>query len=211
MQNYVITIARGYGSGGKTIGKQLAQELKIPYYDKELLRRASDESGINEALFAQTDEQLKKRPMLFKPSKRAYTGEVISPESSDFTSEQNLFNYQAKVIKDIAQTETCVIVGRCADFVLKDMPHVLRLFIHAPFDYCVEKTMERHIGMSKDEAIRFIRKTDKRRGEYYRYFTGHDWQDANNYDLCINSSQLGWDKCIALVRSYLEIKLGHPV
>lgn len=207
MDNFVITIARGYGSGGRTIGKMLAQKLGVHYYDKELLQRASDESGINVKLFAQSDENLKK-PKLFKPAKVHYSGEVIPPESDDFVSEQNLFNYQVKVIHQLAETESCVIVGRCADFILKDSPNVLRIYVHAPMDYCIEKTMEIHATFSREEAERFIRRTDRRRAGYYRYFTGRDWKDADNYDLCINSSLLGWDKCVALVKSYLDIKLS---
>ena len=117
MKPFVITVARGYGSGGKTIGKMLAEDLGVKYYDMELLRLASDESGINEHLFAEADEKLK-TPRLFKPRKSAYTGEVIPPDSEDFVSDQNLFNYQAKVIRDLAEKESCVIIGRCADFVL---------------------------------------------------------------------------------------------
>lgn len=210
MDNYVITIAREYGSGGKTIGKMLAEELGIHYYDKELIRKASDESGISEAMFAKLDEQLGRKP-LFKLS-GTYTGEVLPPESSEFTSAQNLFNYQAKVIRDLAETESCVIVGRCADFILRDRSNVLSLYVHGPFDYCVEKTMERHAGtMNAEEAAKFIRKVDKQRAAYYKYFTGRNWKDADNYDLCINSSILGWDKCVSLVKAYLEIKLGYKL
>ena len=208
MKNYVITIARGYGSGGKTIGKMLSRELDIEYYDRELLRRASDESGISEHLFAQADEKLKsKGPKLLKVRRSAYTGQLLPPGSEDFTSYQNLFNYQAKVIRDIADNESCVIVGRCADYVLRDRPNVLRLYVHASFDYCLAKTMELHPEFDEEEAKRFIRRTDKGRADYYRYFTGHSWDCAVNYDLCINSEALGWDKCVALVKAYLEIKM----
>ena len=201
MKQFVITIARGYGSGGKSIGKMLAEDLGVKAYDMELLRLASDESGINEHLFAQADEKLK-TPRLFKPRKSAYTGEIIPPDSEDFVSDQ------AKVIRDLAEKESCVIIGRCADFILKDCKHVIRVYVHAPFDYCVEKTMMVHGNMDEDEAKRYIRKMDKRRGDYYLYFTGRDWRNADNYDLCLNSSDLGWEKCMALVKAYMAIKLG---
>ena len=177
MKQFVITIARGYGSGGKSIGKMLAEDLGVKAYDMELLRLASDESGINEHLFAQADEKLK-TPRLFKPRKSAYTGEIIPPDSEDFVSDQNLFNYQAKVIRDLAEKESCVIIGRCADFILKDCKHVIRVYVHAPFDYCVEKTMMVHGNMDEDEAKRYIRKMDKRRGDYYPVSYTHlkaDW------------------------------------
>lgn len=207
MKNYVITIARQYGSGGKTIGRMLARELGIGYHDKELLVRASVESGISAELFAQVDEKIKKKPLI-KPGKPLYTGEVLPPESHDFTSVQNLLNYQAKVIRDLAQKESCVIVGRCADFILRDLDNVLRIYVHAPIDYCIEKTIELHPDFDAEEARRFIQRTDKGRSDYYRCFTGNDWKNADNYDLCINSAVLGWDKCVSLVKSYLDIKLS---
>ena len=117
MGNTVITIARSYGSGGRTLGKLLAKELGINYYDRELIRMASDESGINEALFGEVDEKLKKSP-LFRIVKKTYRGEIIPPESGEFVSDDNLFNYQAKVIRQLAEEESCVIIGRCADYVL---------------------------------------------------------------------------------------------
>lgn len=127
----VITIARQYGSGGLTIGKMLAQKLGVHFYDKELLKLASEDSGINEALFVNADEKIK-NTILFKIAHSVYHGELIPPESDDFVSTQNLFNYQAKIIKQLANEEACVIVGRCADFILKDYDNVLSAFIHAP-------------------------------------------------------------------------------
>ena len=119
MDNVVITVARQYGSGGKTIAGMLAKELGINCYGREILRMASEESGINERLFGLNDEKIKGAGLL-KLLKRPYEGELISPESSGFVSDENLFNYQAKVIKELAKSESCVIVGRCADYVLKD-------------------------------------------------------------------------------------------
>lgn len=205
MENYVITVAREYGSGGKTIGKMLAKELGIPYYDRELLRLASEESGISEVLFANADENFK-RSLLFKTARGVYTGEVIPPDSEDFVSNENLFNFQAKVIKGLADKESCIIIGRCADFVLKDLPHVVRLFVHAPLSVCIENARVFHPNMDDDELRRYVTKLNKRRANYYNYFTGRNWRDAGNYDLCINSAELSWDKCVKLVRAYIEIK-----
>ncbi len=202
MENYVITIARGYGSGGKTIGKMLSEKLGISYYNRELLRMASDESGIHERLFGQADERV--RAVLFKPS-GAYKGEVLPPESDDFVSDDNLFNYQAKVIKQLAAKESCAIVGRCADFVLKDRPNVVRVFVHAPFENCVATVMDLY-GMSRKDAEKEITATDRHRSAYYKYYTGRDWNNAENYDLCLNSAQLGFDKCVEIVEAYLKIR-----
>lgn len=203
MENYVITIARGYGSGGKTIGKMLAEKLKIPYYNRELLRMASDESGIHERLFGQVDERVK--PSLFKSS-GVYKGGVLPPESDDFVSDDNLFNFQAKVIQELAERESCVIVGRCADFVLKDRPNIIKIFVHAPFENCVKTVMELY-GVSRKEAEKTILATDKHRSAYYKYYTGRNWDDAKNYDLCLNSAELGFEKCVEIVEAYLEIRL----
>jgi cytidylate kinase len=201
---YVITIARGYGSGGRTIGRMLAAELGINFYDRELLRLASDDSGINEELFAKADEKLKKS-LLFKIARKEYKGELIPPDSDDFVSNDNLFNYQAKIIKELAATESCVIVGRCADFVLKDYDNVVRLFIHAPLDSCI-KTLKEMYGTSEKEAVKQIASIDKHRAEYYKYYTGRDWQDAENYDLCLNTAMLGFEKCVEIVKAYLDIR-----
>jgi cytidylate kinase len=204
MDKYVITIARGYGSGGRTIGKMLSQELGIPYYDRDLLRLASDDSGINEELFAKADEKLKKS-LLFNIARKVYKGELIPPDSDDFVSNDNLFNYQAKIIKELANTESCIIIGRCADFILKDYPNVVRVFVHAPFEDCV-KTLKEMTGKSEKEIEKEIISIDKHRAEYYKYYTGRDWKNAENYDLCLNSSHLGFQKCVEIVKSYLDIR-----
>ncbi len=204
MDKYVITIARGYGSGGRTIGKMLSEELGIPYYDRDLLRFASDDSGINQELFAKADEKLKKS-LLFKIARNVYKGELIAPDSDDFVSNDNLFNYQAKIIKELAETETCIIIGRCADFILKDHPNVVRLFVHAPLEDCIN-TLKDMTGKPEKELEKQILAIDKHRAEYYKYYTGREWENAKHYDLCLNSSKLGFQKCVEIVKSYLEIR-----
>ena len=201
----VITIARQYGSVGRTIGKMLAQELGIHYYDRELLKLASDESGINEALFAQADEKLK-NTSLFRIAQNVYGGELIPPDSDDFTSTDNLFNYQAKIIRELAQEESCVIIGRCADYVLKEYDNVLSVFIHAPKDFCIEKAGE-VLNLTGRELERYIAKTDKYRAEYYKYHTGREWTDARNYDLCLNSSKLGYERCVQEIIAYMKVRM----
>lgn len=204
MEKVIITIARQYGSGGKTIGQMLANDLGIPFYSREILRLASDDSGIREELFNQADEKLRSNP-LFGASKKVYIGGLISPESDDFVSSENLFNYQAKVIKELAEKGSCVIVGRCADFVLKDRADVVSVFVHAPADYCMERAMERN-DMSRKEMEKFIAKTDKYRGDFYHYYTGNVWNDARNYDLCLNSSKLGFEKCVEEIKAYIKVR-----
>ena len=204
MKKTVITIARSYGSGGRTLGVRLADKLGINCYDREILRMASDESGINEALFGEADEKLKKSPLLSILRKNPYKGGVIPPESSDFVSDDNLFNYQAKVIKELAEQESCIIIGRCADYILKDNPNVLRLFFYAPLEDCVKRVMNQN-GLSEKEAIKKIEKIDKYRAEYCRYYTGRDWNDARNYDFCLDTTSMSYEKLIEVVENCMHV------
>ena len=201
-EHRVITIARGYGSGGRTMGKMLAQELGWSYYDRELLRLASDESGISEELFARADEKAR-RSLLFRVARDVFDGKVIPPDRDDFISNENLFRYQARIIKGLAEREDCIIVGRCANYILRDMPRVLKVYVHAPEKVCIRTVMNKY-GLSQEEAERRVHDTDKRRGDYYRYFTGRDWQCADDYDLCIDSSRMSQEKCIDIIRAYLD-------
>lgn len=204
MDNVVITIARQYGSGGKTIGEMLADRIGVHFYNKELMKLASEDSGISEALFVNADEKVK-NTRLFKIAQNVYSGELIPPESDDFTSTDNLFNYQAKIIRKLAEEESCVIVGRCADFVLKDYDNVLSVFVHAPHDFCMEQAAKKH-SMSARELDKFIQKTDKHRAEYYKYHTGREWTDARNYDLCLDSSKLGFERCVEEIIAYMKVR-----
>lgn len=209
MKKIVFTIARQYGSGGKTVGKMLADELGIPFYNDEILQMASEESGIRIELFNQADEKLRNNP-LFANQTRIYKGGLITPDKGDFVSPDNLFNYQAKVIRELAEKESCVIVGRCADFVLKERDDVMSVYVHAPMDYCIARGMERN-SMDENEMEKFIIKTDKYRGNFYHYYTGNSWYDARNYDLCLDSSKLGFDKCVEAIKAYAKVRFGEDV
>ena len=204
MDNVIITISRSYGSGGRKIGRRLADELGIDYLDRKLLRIASDKSGINEQLFAQADETLRNTPV-FRAARKVYNGEVIGPESDDFTSNENLFRYQAKVMRELASTTSCVIIGRCANVVLGDMPNVLRVYIHAPLEYRLNTLIDVH-PVDKSARARIISEKDDHRSAYYRYFTGFDWKDADHYDLSLDSAALGEDRCVELIKQYLSIR-----
>lgn len=206
MEKFIITIARGYGSGGRTIGRQLAKELGVACYDRELLKLASSESGINEALFAKADEKLK-NTLLFKIAKNVYNGELIPPDNDDVISNDNLFHYQARVLRELAERESFVAIGRCADFVLKDNRNLLRIFVHAPLSDCIASEAARS-SLTLPEIERFIRATDRHRAEYYHYYTGRVWNDASNYDLCLNSSAVGKNACVGIIRDFMKIKFG---
>lgn len=203
MENRVITIARSYGSGGRKMGRLLAKELGYEYYDREILRIASDESGISEELFRQADE--KQRIPLFRIAREVYTGEVIPPDSDDFISNENLFRYQAKIIREMAATRNCVIVGRCANFILRGRDNVLNVFVTAPVVDCVRRVMETD-GLNLEEAEKKIKKIDKRRADYFKYFTGRQWQDAALYDLCLNTGHMSEQKCVDIVRAYMDAR-----
>jgi cytidylate kinase len=204
MEKTVITIARSYGSGGRTLGKLLAKELGVNCYDREILRMASDKSGINEALFGQVDERLKKSPLFGIVKKNPYKGGVLSPESEDFISDDNLFNYQAMVIKELAKEESCIIIGRCADYILKDYDNVIRLFFYAPREDCIARVQGQNGGTEK-EIIKKIEKTDKYRFEYYKYYTGREWNDARNYDFCLDTTSMSYEKLVQVVKAYIDI------
>ena len=203
MDNRVITIARSYGSGGRRMGRLLAKELGYEYYDREILRIASDESGINEELFSQVDEN--RRMPLFRIAREVYTGEVIPPYSDDFISNENLFRYQAKIIRELAATRNCVIVGRCANFILRGRENVINVFVSAPVVDCVRRVMEND-GLTLEEAEKKIKKIDKRRADYFKYFTGRQWHDAALYDLCLNTGHMSDQRCVDVVRAYMDAR-----
>ncbi|WP_294126464.1 AAA family ATPase [uncultured Clostridium sp.] len=202
MDNFVVTITRSCGSGGSIIANLLAKQLNIKVYDKELLKLASDDSGINERLFAMVDEDTKKS-ILYKVSKRVYNGELIPPESNDFTSNDNLFNYQAKVLKELAKENSYIVIGRGADYVLRDNKNVIKIFVHANNEECILREMKR-LGMERKEAEEWINKTNIYRGIYYRYHTGQKWRDAENYDLILNTSRFSYDECVEIIKKYIK-------
>ena len=203
MKNYVITIARENGSNGRAIGEALAGRLGIPFYNRDILRMAADDSGINEQLFANAEKSFRSS-LLFRVAKDAYNGEVIPPDSDNFVSNENLFRYQAKVMLGLAQNESCVMIGRCADFILRDRPNVLRVFIHAPEEVRVRRVMQRH-NLSEAEARRPMRQVDKRRAAYYHYYTGEEWRDAAGYDLSLDTDKLGEDGCVEFIKKILPL------
>lgn len=203
MENVVVTINRQYGSGGKTIGMMLADQMGVKYYNREIVKLASEESGIDEAMFAKVDEKMANYS--FFKTKKIYTGDLKTPGSDDFTSDDNLFNIQAKVLKQLARNESCVIIGRCANFILKDMPNVVSVFVHADPAFCREQALAR-VSIPEKEIDKFIEKTDKFRADYYKYHTGKQWLDLRGYDLCLNSGRLGFDKCVEEILAYIRVR-----
>lgn len=207
---FAIAITRTCGSGGGSyIGRQLASHYGIDFYDRKLLRLASVDSGINEALFAQADEDTRKS-LLYKVSRKVYNGEEIPPESGNFLSDRALFAHQAKVLRELMSQESYVCVGRAADFVLRDKPRVLTVFLDAPYEDRIQREMKRQ-GIDRPSARQYIDRLDKYREEYYTYHTGRQWRNLSNYDLCLNTAALGLDHCVTLIEEYMALRFGVPL
>ena len=203
-KRFAITIARTLGSDGGEIARRVAQQLNIRFIDKELLSIASSESGISEALFNVMDEKLNRR--IFRQSTAAYRGEVYAPGHEDFLSNKNLFEYQSKVLRDIYnQGEPFIVVGRAGSFILDEFPNVVKVNVVASEQYCVENIMDRNC-ISESEARKLIAKTNKYRYDFFKYFTGKEWGNPLNYDMCLNSSSLGIENCVQLIVDSVQAK-----
>ena len=209
MNNFVVAITRTCGSGGMSIGKLLSDYYAIDIYDRKLLQLASEDSGISEELFASVDESMKKS-MLYRVSRKVYTGELIPPESDDFTSNANLFAYQAKVLKELAERESYVVIRRAADYVLKDFKNLIRVYIHAPKEICIEREMKRQ-GINRREAAAYVEKMDKYREAYYTYHTGREWKSADNFDLCLDTSKFSYEEAAEMIKSMIRIRTGNTL
>ncbi len=204
MNKFVITIARETGSGGLNITRKLSEKTGVPYYDRDLLRKASEVSGIHEGLFGAADERIGFKEMI-SAAEHVYTGEILPPDSDDYISTRNLFSFQAKIIKELAAEESCIILGRCANYLLEGYPNLLRVFIHAPLESRRERIAEYSLAWSEKEVLKHIRVEDKRRAAYYHYYTGEEWRDASGYDLCLNSEVFGEDGCVERILEILPL------
>lgn len=202
-QKITIAINREYGSGGRTIGEMLSKDLGIHYYDKEVQKLAAEDSGINEALFNEAMSEFKGKPIFGGTD--VYDGEVLDPNDKDYTSPKNLFACQAKVIQKLCDTVPCIIIGHGGGYVLKNRPNVIRVFVHAPKKYLLEQATLRQ-SLAPKELEKFVDKENKRRADYNYYYTGEKWDDAHHYDLCLDSSKLGFDKCVQIIKGYMKIR-----
>ena len=196
MKPYIITIARQYGSGGKTVGKMLADRLGIPFYNREIITMASEDSGVNAMLFS--DERLKSD---FIARLRArYRGDMPVPNDSSksYLRDEALFSYQVKIIERLADQGPCVLIGRCADYILKNRPDVVRVFVHADPEFCFEQAMK--VDSLPENEVR------KKIAEIDEYRAGRDWYDARNYDISINSGVLGFEGAVEEIVKYMEVR-----
>lgn len=211
MDNFVITIARGFGSGGKQIGLALSKQLGIPCYESQILSMASNYSGINKDLFFQVDEKLRGYHLIKRLMKSANKDDIVEPTDKSFIPDVNLYNIQAKIIKELAKQQSCIIIGKCANHLLRDYDNTVSVYIEAPRAFCVKNVIER-LGVTEEEAHRMIYQTDRYRADYYKYYTGGEtWTNPVLYDMTLNSDRMGMDKCTELIIKYLKIKLGEDI
>ena len=203
----IITIGRECGSGGRHIGKKLAEELGIKYYDKELLTEAAKKSGLCRELFETHDEQ-PTSSFLYSLVMDTYSMGYSNSAYMDMPLNHKIFLAQFDTIKQIASEESCVIIGRCADYALAEYPNVISVFITADDDVKIKTLMDRH-QISESKAKDLMMKTDKKRASYYNYYSNKRWGDSKSYDLCINSSKVGNDGVIELIKAYAAVKQGY--
>lgn len=204
MDNYIITIGRQFGSGGRSIGEKLSQKLNIPFYDKELISIAAKKSGVSPEVFEGVDEKAA-NSLLYSLSMGMYSFGSGFSAMGDLPVNDKLYLLQHKIIKEIAEQGSCVIVGRCADYVLKDHPGCIKIFIYADMEYRKQESVKKH-GIDPARSEHIINKTDKSRANYYSFYSGQKWGMAENYDLCIDSSKLSEEKIVDLVADYIRIR-----
>ena len=206
--DHVITISREFGSGGREVGKKLSEKLGIPFYDKELLEIASKESGICRELFDRNDEAYT-NSFLYSLVMGSYPMSADGRLEPEMPLNQKIFLAQFDTIKSIAKQGPCVIVGRCADYVLKNEKNVINFFITGNTAEKKRRILERY-DIEKNKVEDFIKKTDKRRASYYNYYTDMKWGEARNFDMCINTSRTGIDGAVEIMASYIAIKSSAP-
>ena len=203
---YNITINRLYGSGGRIMGKKLSQELGIPFYDEEILKMASEESAVGEQYFRLNDEKAGNN-LFFRAVGGLRTSLEEPSIEDDLTSPENLFRFQAKMIRRVAEEQSCIIMGRCADFVLSaaGVENLVRLFVYADSTTCIRRVMEVD-GVDTKEALSRVNRISRQRRDYYKYYTGRDWEDMENYDLPINTTRLELGPAVQLVKEYMKLR-----
>lgn len=195
--NKIITINRTFGSGGHEIAEALAKHFHIPIYDRELLEMAQNDGELHQTLINGSDECL-----TYKIAEDLHSKGSHQPGYTSFVSDDKLFEFQSKTILTLAKNGGCVMVGRCADYVLRDFDNVLRIFIWAPDRICLRKIMHLY-SLNPDEAKPLIRAKNNAKSKYYHHYTNNEWSDARNYDLCLNSN-IGIDKCVEAILKFIE-------
>ena len=198
----IITISRQYSSGGREIGRKLAEKWGIPFYDNELITRAARESGYSVEVF-ESAESRATSSLLYSIARGITTSGGIGTTFQNLSLDDRLFLAQADMIRKVAQEGPCVIVGRCADYVLRRFDNVVNIFVYADMEFRKERAV-RIDNMPTDRIEDNILKMDKRRANYYNFHTGEKWGRTENYALCINSSKIGTDNAVKFISEYIE-------
>ena len=204
-EKYVINIGRQLGSGGRLIGQQLSAELGIGFFDKELIQIASKESGLGKEFFERADE--KSKFSLFGD----FAGLFLSPLNegylNNYLRNESLFQIQSDVIRQLAEQQSCIFVGRCADYILRHHPRCINIFVCANLDERLQRVKEQQ-QISSEKALEVIERTDKQRAGYYNYYSNKIWGMATSYHLCVNSSVLGIEESARYIRAFAVERLG---
>ena len=200
--NKIITITRQFGSGGREIGKKLAEAYGIPFYDNEIISRAAKDTGFAEAAFERAEDKAS-NSLLYSI---AMGMNVFSSQDVGFSGlslDDRIFLAQSKVIRNVAKEGPCVIVGRCADYILKNQENVVNLFIRATLDFRIKRAIEVE-GIPKEKSAEMVMKKDKSRANDYKYHSGERWDNVLNYDFAIRSDLCGIDGTVACLKAYLD-------
>ena len=199
--NFVITIGRQFGSGGRALGRMIADRLGIAYYDKELLSKAAADAGVAESFVEDNDERM---PSFLSSVLSFNMGLSASSwyQGPSSISGDRIYGSQSEVIRRLAEQHSCVIVGRTADYILRDHPCVVNVFIYAPIEKCVDRIVERTPGMSRQKARALAEKTNKLRSAYYNFYTDRRWGHTQSYDLTLDTSLLPLEDIADIVAEY---------
>ena len=203
-KNVVITIGRQFGSGGRYVGRLLAEKLGVPFYDKELLSEAAKNSGICEEIFEEHDEK-PTRSLLFSLVTGMQSHMAAGNFYMDMPLNHKIFLAQFDAIRRIASEGSCVIVGRCADYVLRENPDAVSIFVKGDMDSKIARAVK-YYGIEEDKAEERIRKADKQRASYYNYYATATWGDVDNYDLVVDTGVLGVEGAVELIAKFLELR-----
>lgn len=201
--NRIVTIARQFGSGGREIGEELSKKLGVKFYDKELISIAAKESNVAPEIFENVDEKAT-NSLLYSLSLGLYSFSNTYSVGDNLPVNDKLYILQHKIIKKVANEGPCVIVGRCADHILRDRNDVLRVFIYADLDFRVKRAIDLK-GVKSSKAEQVVQKTDKSRSNYYNFYSGKKWGLTENYDLCINRTKLTCEQVAEIIENYLKI------
>jgi len=202
--NLIVTLNRQYGSGGKEVGVKLAKRLNLKVYDDEVLEAAAKKSGIRKEYFQKVDEKPTDSFLYALAMNSLSINSAVNPFDTTLSSD-NLFNAQAEAIKDIANRESCIIIGRCADYILRNEPGCMSVFLCADMDKRVKRICKLY-KLNEKEASKRIHSFDKKRESYYGYYAGKEWSSCTSYHLCVDTGVLGIDKAVDLISYYIDLK-----